>query len=209
MPLKEIELAVFQKKLRRSNRFLRLSWRLHNWITGRYAKADVLLCTSNRVRNLFMMCFHAAHVSTAGYPRNDVLLDTALQAHPLVLASVDGDAATRIAQHRARGGKHVALYAPTFRKNLLDPLDTTAVDIRSLSLAAESLGLLLLIKLHPWAHAKSLDIELPGIVRILPETDVYPLMSGVDILITDYSSIYFDYLLLNRPVLPCSMITPR
>ena len=201
IPLKEIELAVLRKKLQRSNHFLQSLWQLYNWVTGRYAKVDVLLCTSDQVRNVFLTCFHATRVSTAGYPRNDVLLDTELQSHPMVRASVDGKAAQSITQYRARGGKHVALYAPTFRNNLLDPLDSAAVDIRSLSRAAESLGLLLLIKLHPWADIKSRNIELPGIVRILPETDVYPLMNDVDILITDYSSIYFDYLLLNRPIL--------
>ena len=33
------------------------------------------------------------------------------------------------------------------------------------------------------------------------ESDMYPLFSKVDLLITDYSSIFFDFLLTDKPVL--------
>jgi CDP-glycerol glycerophosphotransferase (TagB/SpsB family) len=201
MPLKEIELAVLRKNLRRRSSIMRLLWRMYNWLTGRYAKTDVLLCTSEQVRSVFMMCFHATRLSTAGYPRNDVLLDAELRMHPLARVGVDAGVSDRISEHHARHGNRVALYAPTFRKDLADPLHVGAFDIESLSRVADSLGLLLLVKLHPWMHANSQNVELPGIVMLLPETDIYPLMSDVDFLITDFSSIFFDYLLLNRPVL--------
>jgi CDP-glycerol glycerophosphotransferase (TagB/SpsB family) len=31
--------------------------------------------------------------------------------------------------------------------------------------------------------------------------DFYEILNAIDVLITDYSSLYFDYLLLNRPII--------
>ena len=36
-----------------------------------------------------------------------------------------------------------------------------------------------------------------NIISIIPETDIYPILPFTDVLITDYSSIYYDYLLMD------------
>jgi CDP-glycerol glycerophosphotransferase len=200
VPLKEIELSVFRKRLRQMIPTLRPLLRLYKWVIGRHATFDVLLSTSSKISGIFSTAFSANRISTIGYPRNDVLVDPVLRLHPLVQLNVDPDAIALIAKHRLKKGAKVGLYAPTFRRELADPFATGTVDIEAMSREAESEGLLLLVKLHPWMRAKITDIELPGIFMVPPETDVYPLMHEVDFLITDYSSIYFDYLLLDRPI---------
>ncbi len=42
--------------------------------------------------------------------------------------------------------------------------------------------------------------DFSHIVNYAAECDIYPALALFDALVTDYSSIYFDYLLLDRPV---------
>jgi CDP-glycerol glycerophosphotransferase len=103
-------------------------------------------------------------------------------------------------RHRENAGK-VGIYAPTFRNSLNDPFADGTVDLKALSDASSRLDLLLLVKLHPWMHGRLKAVELPGLVFVAPDSDLYPLLPLADFLITDYSSVFFDYLLLDRPVL--------
>jgi CDP-glycerol glycerophosphotransferase (TagB/SpsB family) len=42
--------------------------------------------------------------------------------------------------------------------------------------------------------------ERAGVVYIEPDEDVYPYLAITGILVTDYSSIYYDYLISGRPI---------
>ena len=41
----------------------------------------------------------------------------------------------------------------------------------------------------------------PYLLEYDPHGDIYPMLAISDLLITDYSSIFFDYLLLDRPMI--------
>jgi CDP-glycerol glycerophosphotransferase len=177
-----------------------LLYGLYLYMTGRQNRFDVFLSTSPYVtEHAFRQSFDYRRVSHAGYPRNDVLL-----APGSALARVGVDLAAErciAAFRRERPGGKVVLYAPTFREALDDPFAAGKVDIAAIAGHAAAAGMLLLVKLHPWMHGQVASTPPPDVVFVSPESDVYPLMREVDALVTDYSSIYFDFLLLDRPVI--------
>ena len=58
-----------------------------------------------------------------------------------------------------------------------------------------------LIKLHRHDYSMVMNQEYSNIRVLDNESDMYPLFAKVDLLVTDYSSIFFDFLLTNKPVL--------
>ncbi len=123
-----------------------------------------------------------------GYPRNDLLL------------AADRD--ERAAQLRERldlpAGRKVLLYAPTFR-------NTTGAFSPGFDLAefARRFGpdVLLLVRAH-YLNTVQVPREAGDAIRdVSTYPDVTELMLVADGLLTDYSSVMFDYALLDRPLL--------
>jgi len=89
-----------------------------------------------------------------------------------------------------------------FGKTIVDVISDSKLDFDQLNGFCRTNNYLFVIKAH------FLDFEETSkIVRdldfifVYPYTDPYPLLKYSDILITDYSSVFFDFLLLNRPIL--------
>lgn len=199
-PLKEIELAQYRRRLATLGTFARWLVKQQKRVLGRYPLFDVVVSTSKFFsKRAFAQCFHARSIIACGYPRNDVLYGGAAYPAQLVSLNVDLIALEQLNQHRLEGGK-VVLYAPTFRKERGSPFAEGWIDLAALSELAGCSNIVIALKLHPVMRGTSVVSQFPGIVSISPESDVYPLLAEVDVLVTDYSSIYFDFLLLDRPI---------
>lgn len=92
--------------------------------------------------------------------------------------------------------KKVILYAPTFRENN----DTWDMHI-DFDLLADTMGsdYLFFVKLHPSIEDK--HISLPDSVINISQININEFLLLTDILITDYSSIPFEYALLSKPMI--------
>ncbi len=144
-------------------------------------------------------------VVVCGHPRNDAMF------HP-------GDPLGTL----GIGGKYsrLILWLPTFRQSaFLGDNDTEAKEGTGLPILSRRIDMkavndllvrenaLLLAKIHPAQDLSLIDREGFSNVRILTNDemqqagcDLYSLLGVSDGLITDYSSVFFDYLLLNRPI---------
>ncbi len=200
-PLKEIELPLHHRRLAAMPAWQRPLLRFQKWVLGRYASWDVLVSTSRYfTEHAFRACLPALRIVEVGYPRNDALFMAAGYPSALLQVNVDLTAAAQLTKHRTGGGR-VVLYAPTFRADSRSPFESGHIDLSRLSKFAVEHGVLFALKLHPVLSGRFQLDAWPGIVEVEAASDVYPLLSQVDVLVTDYSSIFFDFLLLQRPLI--------
>ncbi|WP_187432923.1 CDP-glycerol glycerophosphotransferase family protein [Natronococcus pandeyae] len=156
---------------------------------------DYVTVTSDAMIEPFSSAFRMDpnRILVTGYPRNDVLTESPAESDPGPNVEDDDDLRRRCVDET------VLLYAPTKHwetdGNVVDQLELAELERQMTEIDAH-----LLFKPHP-AEPFDLDGAERHRLSLVPEgTDIYPLLKHVDVLITDYSSIYFDYLLVDNPI---------
>ncbi|WP_052118477.1 CDP-glycerol glycerophosphotransferase family protein [Erwinia oleae] len=168
------------------------AWTLIRWAT----QPDYFLSTASVFDSFWRDCFACRQLIRAAYPRNEVLIRPA-QGHELINASL---AAT--AEKALSGQKKTLLLAPTWQRNKGTALYETRFLIPLLKYAAKNN-----IEVFLKSHAYSTNIndfsgmKVPHFHVIADNLDIYPHLRRFDLLVTDYSSIAFDFLLTGKPVL--------
>ncbi|MFJ9644823.1 bifunctional glycosyltransferase/CDP-glycerol:glycerophosphate glycerophosphotransferase [Streptomyces sp. NPDC004244] len=133
-----------------------------------------------------------------GYPRNDALVE----AHRAEAQSGERVRGPLAAELGIDPAKRVLLYAPTFRANADGAVEgfEFPFDVEEF---ADRLGdrFTLLVRTH-YLNSVSLPPSVAGrVVDVSGHHDITPLLALADGLITDYSSVMFDYSVLDRPML--------
>ena len=128
------------------------------------------------------------NVLICGYPRNDALF--------------------RNYNYYDKNNNRMILWLPTYRDNDSNYLPIFSIKaLKNLDEKISKLNIILFIKLHTGYDEG--NIRFPKFKNIIAyrhddfmneKLDLYKLLSCADALITDYSSVYFDYLLLDRPI---------
>lgn len=144
---------------------------------------------------IFSSAFATKRVLICGYPRCDSF--TSHSVAPFLLQK-EQKYMERLQHTQAN---KVILYMPTFRETETKFFEV--VDGKKLSAFLEQHNYFLCIKLHPKSNLQERFRRLNSkhIVLMDSDTDPYPWIPYSDALITDYSSIYFDYLLTSKPIL--------
>lgn len=147
-----------------------------------------------------LMFGYGGRIYLTGHPRNDHLL-----THKGSDKNVLRDFIPTLS-----GDEYVILYAPTFRDAAMS---SASKQVRTFPFADyESSELhsflkrnnaILLLRKHVADLATHFELESENVIDFNHEIcpDVNDVLVDVDLLITDYSSICYDFLLLNRPVM--------
>ena len=163
--------------------------RVHELLTRQALKDYFVFSSSDTVSKSIRTAFRVDndHILQYGLPRNDAFFDGSLKK--LRLSEVDY--------------KYVISYLPTHRNVGKTPIPIEKLfDLRKLDTFCRENDILFVIKKHFYHNSEKTD--LTGYTNIVDLTgqsyDTQELMFNSDVLITDYSSCYIDYLLLNRPI---------
>ncbi|WP_239740968.1 MULTISPECIES: CDP-glycerol glycerophosphotransferase family protein [unclassified Mammaliicoccus] len=157
---------------------------------------DYLLSPSEIATQRFKSAFNLKNeqILTLGYPRNDELIKFNNKEHIHQLKH----------KYNIPTDKKVILYAPTWRDN--DRADIGHYNFK-LKLDLDSFNnqlgneYILVIRAH-YLVSEYLNLDIyENIYDLSKANDVNELFLMSDILITDYSSVYFDYANLQRPIL--------
>ncbi len=158
-------------------------------------QCDVMLSSCDTLtsdyRNYFW--YPDGEILQKGLPRNDRLLNFTEADVKRIRSNLNIDDSTRL-----------LLYAPTFRAD--HNLEAYDINYRRCKEAVEKRfggSWKILLRLHPNVFALSNNIEYDKDVVINASyySDMQELYMISDMLITDYSSVIFDYLLIEKPSL--------
>lgn len=160
-----------------------------------YRKKRVI-ATSSKVASIYSNAFKLPkeNILVFGQPRNDIFFDESL---------VDREMLSKIYEISKKN--KIILYAPTHRKEGEVMLNLNShLDFAWLNNFCAKNNYCFLIKKH-YFHANEDEINFSKLSNIFDITnldlDIQQLLRVTDVLITDYSSIYIDFLLLDRPIL--------
>lgn len=156
-------------------------------------KINFLCCGSEFMKDRMQKSFwYDGPVFNTGLPRNDLLIHSDK---------------TKIAEIKKKLGisedSIVVIYAPTFRKN--HEINKHLPDFKTLIKTLRhktNKEVSLLVRLHPHLLNNSYTIKniIIDYLDVTSYDDVAELLLISDLLITDYSSVMFDFMLTKRPV---------
>lgn len=161
---------------------------------------------STKLNDLSMYVHEAKleQIIPLGYPRNDILFESNENVNKL-----------------RKDAEKLILWLPTFRKHKNGNIDSTSnldgctfplfkdTELKELNEKLKEYNYMLILKLHPAQfidESKNKDLNFSNI-KIMTNDDLakleipfYSLLANSDAILTDYSSVGTDYMLLNRPI---------
>ncbi|GHH97454.1 CDP-glycerol glycerophosphotransferase family protein [Neobacillus kokaensis] len=169
-------------------------------VVRNFLSADYLLSPNEHTSNMFLDSYklkgiYPGEIIEEGYPRIDLTLQTNRRQFQAVLTSTG---------LTIDSSKKTILYAPTWKgTNVSRAKNDMFQIIADMAYLIDQVGreYNVLIKVHPFLYAEARKFQEIKNILVPDFIDTNELLSAVDLLITDYSSIFFDYLVTDKPIL--------
>lgn len=169
-------------------------------VVRNFLNADYIISPNAHTTEIFSNAFrldgiYEGSILEMGYPRNDLTLHSDRKAIIKKLNQQGLSVST---------DEKIVLYSPTWKgtdtNNANDDMKRIITEMNYL---AEQIGpeYHLLFKVHPFLYAVATNYPEARNRLISDQMDMNELLSVVDVLMTDYSSVFFDFLVTDRPIL--------
>lgn len=197
LPLKKIEydMGNYSKYYSASNIKKIIYKAIAPWL---YEKSDFILATSSEIAKLISSAFRVniSNIIISNYPRNIALFNS-LYGEDIGVSREDLNAINNLKQ---TAHYKLLIYLPTYRDYTCDDFDKF-IDLKALNEFCNKNKIIFIIKPHPSAKININNANLKNIFILEKFEDVYPYLRLSDVLITDYSSVFFDYYLTGKPII--------
>lgn len=161
-----------------------------------FKRPDYLISSTDFQSKMFASAFRLPleKCLNLGYPRNAILT----QSKENILAFVDKyePRETRQLIDKCKQFEKVYIYMPTWRDSQKNVF-AQQMDLQALSEVLRKQKALLLLKPHPNTIVDNI-YQADNIVLIERTVDIYGVLPFTNVLITDYSSILYDYILMPK-----------
>lgn len=184
LPIKKIMFDVLSTREYNKNIVGRLTDILSPY--ERY-RNDYLISTNSLTQSMFSKAFMLpkSRVLVTGFPRNDVFFNHKINE---------------------KSKTFKCIYMPTLRGwkgDSCDLFESFGFDINLIDKILKQYNIELVLRMHPVNKPPNKlvqDISCSEYVSIDTSADIYDTIAEYDCLVTDYSSICFDFLLSNKPI---------
>lgn len=171
-----------------------------------YKKYTKAIVSSEAIRPCYAEAFgiDVEKIQATGFPRTDIFFNEAyIQTKKKELYE----------KYTFLQNKKVILFAPTYRGTTLTDAhyDINKLDLKKIYEALKNENYIFIFKWHPFLH-NNITLEkdknyneykkYPDFYyNLSEERDINDLLLVTDVLVTDYSSVIFDYVFVNKPII--------
>ena len=192
LPMKTIEFGITQGEL--AKRYVKKQFSDIFFHPASFRRPDFLISTTSFIDEIFSTSFRIQKslCIQAGYPR-DGLLQMPKEKVETFIARYES-AETKALVKKVQQYKKVFVYMPTWRDSQRECF-ANGFDLNALNACAAKQNACILMK----PHANTIidkSIEYSNLIFLDGNVDMYCILPYTHVLITDYSSILYDYILM-------------